>query len=201
MANQQDNTDDWILLHEARALVTDFYLAPTFSAGWLLQRLRTGQLRWRYWGRRVVGLSSPPSTDDGPINGDPAFWEGRTQVFWDESWAKLTIKSRPALILGTKRVVESWQGVEVFRIEVPRAEVRALLSAVRSTSKPQKRAGPKASGVIEVLLHLFPPEGRPPIDLKPNAIAACVNKELKNREKPPASRDVVRRVLKELGFR
>ncbi|MEH2526745.1 MULTISPECIES: hypothetical protein [unclassified Bradyrhizobium] len=150
MADSKHNTDEWISLCEARALVMNIYLAPLFSGHWLLERLRTKQIRWRYWGRRVVGLSSPQSTDDGPITGDPAFWQhARIEVFWDESWARLVVKWEYGADIVTKLRHKWWRGVEIFRIELLHADVEALLP---------KDARPRSSPVRQLSLS---DEGKP----------------------------------------
>jgi hypothetical protein len=192
VADNKATTQDWILLREARELITEFYQAPALAERMILERLETGTVRWRCW--KFVGYKRQDDSD--PKSGDPAFWQDCfrltgirvgapvVRVNWVESSA----------------VRNGRFGYTAFRIEVPRADILTLLPADPGPKSPQQEPLLPIDRVKAVLPAVYLPEGRPPaISLK--AITRAVAEECKRRNWKPPEQDTVHRALVDLGFR
>jgi hypothetical protein len=127
MVQAINETTTWILLSDAKVLVTKTYQASGFAARLLLRWLAAGRVRWRC-------LALEGRELDSALNvGDPNFWieiePGRGQVVlqvdWSESWARRN----------------GMGGYVAYRIELAREDVINLLPVVEvepdlKTSKP-----------------------------------------------------------------
>ena len=134
MAEVKTNTDVWIFLREARQLVADRRFgggSRDAAASWLREQLRTARLRSRYRERRLAdyrgaaivatqlaGREPPPQVDREGGEIDPSSWgPGLVGVNWEDNWLHHSIGG-------------AYGGYELFGIEVPLADLLALLPAV-----------------------------------------------------------------------
>jgi len=118
-------SEDWVLLAEARHLVVDAVKAPALAERLIVERLESGKMRWRCWRAETTDKIT------GPGIGDPAYWRE-----YDDS-----IPERPGgAVQRVRRLFIEWSESHarrqlgpilvsrVYRVEVPRADVMAMLT-------------------------------------------------------------------------
>jgi hypothetical protein len=197
-------TSDWFSLNEARTLLADFY-GLSFAGQLLKERMETGEVPYRYWGRQDHEGRSSATTCDDPVNGDPKFWHENAiyelRVNWDES--------------SVRRFNVLWgPDYSLQRIELSRKAVEALLPTAEQ-NKPQSQEPVPAAHELQflqpplmprdrvkaLLPEVYPSKGRPPNGLSLKAIAGAIAGECGRRGWGPPDQNTVARALEDLGFR
>ena len=143
MAEVKTNTDVWIFLREALRLVVDRRFgggSRDAAASWLIEQLRTARLPSHYRERQLanypgavivatqlLGREPPPRVDREGGTIEPSSWgPGLIEVRWENNslWCDATYEG----------------GYELLGIEVPLADLLALLPAAVEPEAPVERA-------------------------------------------------------------
>ena len=116
MAKAEPKNITWVLLRDAKELVTEAYGSPQLAECLLLEWLKNGKVRWscKFIEARVPKHHPLAKREQGaPLWGEASFWRDVwLHVNWDESWARHS---------------RGREHVTPHKIGVPRDDLLALL--------------------------------------------------------------------------